>query len=258
MHKVTPLNDVACVAFGLKARTIPAWGNAPGGRIIFRRGLKARTMRLPIPNVSFVALDSGTLEQPAKLVLKGLLRVVGLLGIDIGRQRKEVGRPDGEDAVTPLPCEVLEHRRLGLQPLRGAGFQLLKQLGDCNGSRETDCKMHVVANSAYAIAFAAGVTNDRCEIGMEICSNGVGQGRLAVFRAEDYMDQDETESLGHGEDYSAGLQPLIPWAARTWGAAPGWYRARLRRSLGAHALKLPRCVQTSLDCSLSGTQVVAC
>jgi hypothetical protein len=62
---------------------------------------------------------------------------------------------------------------------------------------------------------------------------------MAILRAEDDVDQHESERLCHGEDYRSGLQPSGSVRVLTRGVAPGWYRAGLRpSSCGEHTQRL--------------------
>ncbi len=217
---------------GPKVRLIPAWGPAPGpGSSIFQ-GLKARSI-LSTPNMLFVPFDAITFEEPAELILKALLRVVGFLSVDVSDECAQIRRADREDAVASLPRKVMQQRGLRLEPLRRGRFQLFDELGDCERSRETDGKVYMIGNAADPITLASLVSRHSREVSMRRTANSIRQRGLPVFRAEDHVEQHVTQGVGHGEDYRSGFQPSKVWRDRTWGCAPGWYGTRLRRFRGS-------------------------
>ncbi len=63
---------------------------------------------------------------------------------------------------------------------------------------------------------------------MHLRAQGFLQPRPAILRAEHNVYQQKRERLGHGSEYSAGLQPAISWDKFTWGVAPGYYIAGLQ------------------------------
>ena len=86
---------------------------------------------------------------------------------------------------------------LFLDPGRRAGFDRLDQVCLADSTAQTNCKVDMVDDAANSISFAIVVTTDRGKIGVHARRYGSTQPFLAVFRAENYMDNDLAERLGH-------------------------------------------------------------
>jgi len=67
--------------------------------------------------------------------------------------------------------------------------------------------MDVIRCAADAEAFAALVSRDGCEIGVEV--SRVGDGGRAVFGAEDDVDQGEYERLWHARIIERAFGPYL-------------------------------------------------
>jgi hypothetical protein len=240
-----------------RARSIPAWGEAPGMHGHGYKGLKARPIGSAelyrsgfqpsglvstgswgyapcwysvaplalidslIPNVAFINFDAVLLEKCAEFVLEVMFAVMGFLGIDVMEQRLAIGRADRKGGIASLPSKLWH--TLGLHPSGGRRFQFRHKFRNVLRSGETNRDVNVIDHAAHTVTFAVGVTDDSSEIGVEVELDGRGHQRAAVFGAEDDMDQDEAQRLGHGENYKSGLQPEARYPSRTWGCAPGWY-----------------------------------
>jgi hypothetical protein len=209
------------------ARPIPAWGEAPGAETGRIRGLKARPMPVrgntsgaSIPNVSFITFDSVFLQERAKLILKRLLTMMGLLPVDVSEQLIQVARTNGKRPVAPLPSKPRQSGRLGLEPLGRRGFKLFHQRRHIHRTRHTNGKVNVVLYPSYPIAFAFGVSSNRSKIRMELGLHRGFKNRRAVFRTEDHMDQKECQRLCHRGDYRSDLQPSLGCGNRDMGLRP--------------------------------------
>jgi hypothetical protein len=207
-----------------KARPIPAWGVAPCLSKGDGRGLKARSIIISIPHISLVRFDAVFLEKGTKFFLKVLFSMMRFLGIDVLKQCIKISRANGESAITSLPSKLGKVGGLSLEPGRGRGFRLFNNFSNRFGTRDTDRKMDVVGGSAGTVAFASRVADERGEVCVERGADGFAEERLAVFRGEDYVDEEEGQGLRHGGDYRSGLQPSSSLGLRTWGVAPCWYR----------------------------------
>lgn len=210
---------------GPKARSIPAWGGAPGIDRAETLGLKARPIDRSIPHIPFVVFNSVLLQKCTEFILKRLFTMVRLLRIDVLGQGVQIRRPNGKCAIPSLPCELRQTRRLRFEPFRGRRFELFNQLSHAYGARQSNGEMNMVRNSTNPKALAFGVASDRGEIGMKVRSNFRVEERPAIFRAENQMNQNKSERLGHRQDYKSGLQPSVSGRHFTWGFTPGWYKA---------------------------------
>jgi len=211
------------IARAPKARPIPAWGEAPCWATPDVRGLKARSINLSIPQILLVAFHSILLQECPKLILEIPFPMMCLLSIDVLNQGLQIRRPNGKRAITPLPCEVRQRRRLRLQPLRRCSLQLGNQLSDIRSSRQSNCKMNVVRNSIDAITLTSRVSRDCREIAVEIATHSITQHGRSSLRTEDYMHHNERERQWHRQQYRSGLQPSHVTPNTSWGYAPCWY-----------------------------------
>src|SRR6185312_14612538 len=100
---------------GPKARPIPAWGETPGIAPSNIQGLKARPISPSIPDIPLVAFHPIFLEERTKFILKRLLAMMHFLRIDVLCQRIQIRRANGERPIAPLPSELRQSRRLGLE-----------------------------------------------------------------------------------------------------------------------------------------------
>lgn len=210
---------------GPKARSIPAWGEAPGMDATETRGLKARPIHRSIPHIPFVVFDTIFLQKCTKLILKRLFAVMRLLRIDVPDQSVQIRRSNGERTISSLPCELRQARRLCLEPFRGRRFEIFDQLRHTQGTSQTNGKMNMVRDSVHAETFAFGIAGNRGEIRMKVSADVSVDERPAIFRAENQMNQNKSERLGHRQDYKSGLQPSRTTDDRTWAFTPGWYKA---------------------------------
>lgn len=203
------------------AHPIPAWGEAPCPEVRNAQGLKARL--ISVPQISFIAFHSVFLEKCTEFILKRLLAVMYLLGIDVVDQRTQVRWPYRERAVTSLPRELRQIRRLGLKPFRRRGLQQFHQVSDVCRSRQTNRDVNMVRNSPDTIAFTFGIAGDCSKICVKRRTHGSIENRVSIFRTEDHMDQNKRERLGHRVNYRSGFQPSYSTDNVTWGVAPCWY-----------------------------------
>jgi hypothetical protein len=207
-----------------KARPIPAWGGAPCMRTYNAPGLKARPIHNSIPQIPFIEFHTIFLKECAKFILKILLSMMRLLGIDVTNQGVQIRRPSREGTVASLPGKLRQFRRLGLKPFRSGRFKLLHHLRHFCRARQANREVNVVRNSTYAKAFTFGVAGNGSKIRVECRPNGRIEEGGTVLCAEDHMDQNKRERLRHRIDYRSGFQPSYSTANRTWGFTPCWYK----------------------------------
>lgn len=110
-------------------------------------------------------------------------------------------------------------------------------------SRQTQSEMDMVRNSANTETFAFGITGNRGEICVKGRTHFRINERPAIFCAENQMNQNKGERLGHRQNYKSGLQPSHIMGHDTWGFTPGWYKAAPLALL--LALATSGCAQTS-------------
>lgn len=168
------------------------------------------------------------LEERTHLGLEIPLAVMLFLPLDVEDEGTGIGRADGECAVSALPGEV--HDALLLQPFRRIGFDRLEQFRKTDRWVETNGEMNVVGHSVDAEAVASAVAYDRGEVCVQGRADGTVEQWSAIFRAEDDMDQEEAQGLGHGGDYKSGLQPSGSCGGGAPGALP---QAGIRRAFSA-------------------------
>ena len=81
----------------------------------------------------------------------------------------------------------------------------------------------MVGDTTDAVAFAVGDACAGGQIGVKIMADGVFETGFAVAGGEDDVDDDQSQRLGHGEDFIAGLRPLVvSLRIVTQGVALGW------------------------------------
>jgi hypothetical protein len=215
--------DVPATFKAPKARPIPAWGVAPGTSEPKTRGLKARPI-ISIPQIPFIEFHPIFREKCTKFILKIVLPMMRLLGVDVTNQGSQIRRPNRKRTISSLPRELRQVQRLGLKPLGGRRLELFHDLRDVRRARQSNCNMNVVCSSAHAKAFAFGVASNGGKIGVKGKTNGrIEEGRT-VLCTENYMDQNKRERLRHRIDYRAGFQPSCATGNATWGFTPCWYK----------------------------------
>ena len=125
-----------------------AQGNALGASFTINRRSPERAKPGSIPDITFIELNTVFIQQASVFLLKGdLAMMLSLLG-DILLQSGAVGGTHREDSITALPMKIGISHRLGLQPFRGARFDLLNQIGRRTGARVNQKQMNVVGNRA--------------------------------------------------------------------------------------------------------------
>ena len=92
-----------------------------------------------------------------------------------------------------------------LDPGRRAGFDPLDQVCLAYSTAQTNCKVDMVDDAANSISFAIVVTTDCGKVGVHARGYGSIKPLLAVFRAENYMDNDLAERLGHSRNLDSEM-----------------------------------------------------
>ncbi len=151
------------------------------------------------------------------------------LGVNVGGEGFQVGRPDGECTISVLPREVLQPGRLRLEPFRRGGFELLHELSDGSGPRYTDGEVNMVRDAADPKALAVRISGHGCQVRVEIGTCGQIEVWSTILRAEDEVNEQEGERLRHAKRIDRALSPRVFCDNGIQGDALGWYYARLWR-----------------------------
>ena len=202
-------------------------GAKPHVRTVARSRAEGLIYPVSLSQIPFINFHSIFVQKCPKFILKRLLRVMRLLGIDVLDQHVQVRRSNGERTIPSLPRELRQSGRLGLESFGRGGFELFHQLRYRRCARQANGKMNVVRDSANPIAFTLGVACDGGKLGVERRTYRSVKNRTAILRAEDPLDEKERERLRHCGDYRSGFQPFCVEANRTWGFARCWYEAAL-------------------------------
>jgi hypothetical protein len=206
------------------ARSIPAWGAAPGTDTQKNRGLKARPIRLSIPQIPFIEFHAVFFKKCTELILKRLLLVMHFLAIDVIDQRAQVGGPNRERSISSLPRKLGQVMRLSFKPFGRGRFKLFHQIRYVRRAGQSNSEVNVVRDATYARTFTFGVAGNGGKVRVECGTNRSIKNRGAVFCAEDHMDQNKCERLWHRVDYRSGFQPSCLTDNATWGFTPCWYK----------------------------------
>src|SRR3974390_3390028 len=86
---------------------------------------------------------------------------------------------------------------LPLNPGRRSGLHLFDQICLADSATQSDCQVDVVRRAANPISLGRAVPTNRGKVAMHAWSNGLIQAFLAIFGAEDNMDNDLAERLWH-------------------------------------------------------------
>jgi hypothetical protein len=78
-------------------------------------------------------------------------------------------------------------------PLRRRRFQFGDQISHADRPRQTHCKVDMIGNTTYPKAFAFQVSSYGGKISVDILAAVFGDPRLAVFSAEDDMNEQKGE-----------------------------------------------------------------
>src|SRR5205085_5476957 len=125
--------------------------------------------------------------------------MVVLLRGDVFQDGFELAWTGGKRAITALPEKAAVACINGLYPLRRRFLRLFDELRLGNSSRQGGDDMNVIGCSADARQFCAEVAANRCQIRMHARPDVGIERRLSVFCAENDVEDDVTEGLGHDE-----------------------------------------------------------
>ena len=232
---------------GLKACATLAWGKAPGSHPDTSRGLKVRAKshsqyktptadnscnrQTSIPHILLIERNTILGKHGPHLRSKITPLMMHGLPVDITHQRGPIAQSNGERSIPALPSKLSELWPLRLDPLRRRNLQPLYQTRYGLGSSKKHRQMHVIRNPTNTHTNILRTVEDRGEVRVHLRTDDVVEQWPTVFRAEDKMNQHIGKRLGHGRQYSAGLQPANHTCWDTWGDAPGYGRSGLQPSV---------------------------
>jgi hypothetical protein len=150
------------------------------------------------------------------------LAMVRFLRLDVLHEGAVVGWRNRKHRIPTLPREI--HYTLPLQPHRRGRFQLLHQLGDTLRRMQMDREVHMVGNAAHSKTIACEAASYRREIRMQFRSNALIQDRPTTLGAENNMNQNKAQRLGHSAEYRSRFQRSILLRLGSWGSTPGCYQ----------------------------------
>jgi len=110
-------------------------------------------------------------------------------------------------------------------------------------SRQTQSEMDMVRNSTNTETFAFSIAGNRGKICVKGRAHFCIDERPAIFCAENQMNQNKGERLGHRQNYKSGLQPSYAVGHATRSFAPGWYKAAPLALFLTLALSTSGCAQ---------------
>jgi hypothetical protein len=206
---------------GPKARATLAWGFAPRHNRLTIGGLKAHAKRL-IPNKPLIELHSIFRKHHAQLGLEISPLMVRGLRIDVPHQCRPIAQADRKNRVTSLPTELRKLRALRLDPFGRRDLQSLDHSRNRFGSREEECDMNVIGNTANTNADIFRSIENRGQVGMHLGTDCIVQQWTPVLGTKHQMHKNVRKGLGHDGEYSASLQPANAMSTQTWGFAPGY------------------------------------
>lgn len=151
-----------------------------------------------IPDIPFIISHRVFCEESAVFILKCSRPMMRLRVVDVSQQHIEIARPDGEHDIATLPREARQFWRLAFEPFRQRRFQFLDQRGNGDRPRKLNGEVNVIRHASDTRAFAAYMTRNRGEIGMERGTKGCAKTWKTILRAENEVEQDLVERLRIG------------------------------------------------------------
>lgn len=123
-------------------------------------------------------------QQLTILLLERLGAMVLFLVVYVACQIFQLAPTYGEAPVAALPKKST-----------GALFDLFNQLSLADGARQSGCQVDMIGSAAYTIRLTATVTANRGQIGVHARAGFQVQPLMALFGAEDNMEDDLAEGL---------------------------------------------------------------
>ena len=148
------------------------------------------------------------LKKRTHLVLKTPLAVVRLLLVDVSKQRRDIGRPDGEQTIPPLPCELRNSPLL--YPCRRTGLDHRHNLRCRSRGRKLHRKMNMIGNATHAKTFAIQLPRCPSNVSVQRGTNLAMNQRHSKLRTEDNMHQIEAQRLRHTRNHTSAATTRHP------------------------------------------------
>ena len=147
------------------------------------------------------------LKKRPHLFLETPLAVMRLLLLDILNQRAGIGGTNGKRSIPALPGKPFDP--LNLHPLRRSNLHFLDKLRHALRRMQPHSQMHVVCHPTNPQTFALLIANDSREVRMQPIPHAVIQQSTTILGAENNMDQQETQRLGHAANYRPRLRSSL-------------------------------------------------
>ena len=127
--------------------------------------------------------------------------MVGFLPVDVLQHSIELTWAHRKCAISALPCKRAISRTNRFDPFRGGLLNLLDELSLGKSARQGRDNVNVIGNTADVYEFRAEVAADCCEISMHARPYVCIEPGFTIFSAENDVNDDFTEGLGHGVDH---------------------------------------------------------
>ena len=144
-----------------------------------------------------VVVDFVVLQIPQELGLERLLRVVLLLVGDVELKVGQDRFADRESAVADLPGEVFSFGKCVVNPAGGVGFDVAHHVGQHQRRGQLGQQMYVVGNAADANRHTPQFSDDAPQIRVQPLLQFKVNERLAMFGAENNVEVEPRERMGH-------------------------------------------------------------
>jgi putative transposon-encoded protein len=153
-----------------------------------------------IPDIPFIEGDLVTFQKSPVFLLELFLPMMFLLVRDVFTDGGHVGFGDSKRSITCLPRKSSELAALRLDPFGRRFFDILDGGTDRDGAGQFKEDVNVVFNRVDEHGRAAKVLKNSRHVGMKRIANPVGNDSLAILGAENEMNVEACEGLGHDLD----------------------------------------------------------
>lgn len=143
-----------------------------------------------------------------------------LLVINVISQGIQIGWSDRKHSITALPGKIRQFLGLCLEPHRRRNLQFFDKSRNRDRSRKADGEMNMIHDTSNARTLTTRIARDRGEIGMKRRLDRNTEARTSVFYAENEMEEDVVERLGHA--MKRAFSPQSFSGDNSWGVAPGY------------------------------------
>ncbi len=192
-----------------------------------------------IPHITLVEFHMVFSQNLTILLFERLGAMVLFLAVYVAYQLFQLTPADGEAAVAALPKTSTVLAALAFDPGRRGLFDHFKQLRLADSAGQSGRQVDMIGGAADTIGLAVTVTADRRQIGVHARADFQVEPRMALFGAEDDVQDDLAEGLRHmacrvcriigaktseptmGQRYEAGRWPAMTNLSINPGRCPG-------------------------------------